>query len=230
MSVPRPPTPLLLFEGPPLGCLIVSVGKHALVVQLCELSQLRYPRRLVISGRGRRLALIGSPTRRGRPSGWLARCGSPGRSGWPRHSGGPGRSGGTGAGRREDLLARGIHPELAPEPLDLRHVLGLADLSCAKRRGRARHRAYGRQLRAADLKTPAADGTHQVVVRTVGHHRHEVEGEPLLRADMVEEHLVVAVRAHARRYLAQVLLLARPEAENHHAASEAWARGRRFIR
>src|SRR5262249_57352041 len=81
-------------------------------------------------------------------------------------------------------------------------------------------------LCAAELKAPAADGTHQIVVRAVGHHRHEVEADPLLRPDVVEEHLVVTVRADGRRDLAQVVRLTRPEPENHHAAIEAWASGR----
>src|SRR5207247_11445242 len=77
---------------------------------------------------------------------------------------------------------------------------------------------------------PAADGAHQVLVRTVGHDGHEVEADPLLRPDMVEEHLVVTVRADARRNLTQVLRLARPEAENHHPAIEPKERTRRLIR
>src|SRR5580692_6112543 len=74
---------------------IVSVGEHALVVQLRELMQLRYPRRLVIRGRGRRRRRGGWPDRRS----WLRGTRS------------------TGAGRRQGLLARGVHPELTPEPL-----------------------------------------------------------------------------------------------------------------
>ena len=54
-----PPDPwlklLLLFQNASLGCLIGSVGKHALVVQLCELPQVRYPRCLVIRSHGRGL-------------------------------------------------------------------------------------------------------------------------------------------------------------------------------
>ena len=45
----------LLFQDALLGCRIGSVGKHTLVVQLCQLAQLRYPRRLVIRSRGRGL-------------------------------------------------------------------------------------------------------------------------------------------------------------------------------
>jgi hypothetical protein len=45
---------------------------------------------------------------------------------------------------------------------------------------------------------------------------------------MVQEHLVVTVRADGRRDLALVLLFARPEPENHHAAIEARAPGRRL--
>ena len=36
-----------------LGGRIVGVGKHALAVQLRELVQMRYPRRLVIGSQGR---------------------------------------------------------------------------------------------------------------------------------------------------------------------------------
>ena len=43
-----------LFQDAPLGGRVGSVGKHALAVQLRELVQLRYPRRLVIRGRRRR--------------------------------------------------------------------------------------------------------------------------------------------------------------------------------
>ena len=45
---------LVLFQDAPLGGRVGSVGKHALVVQLRELVQLRYPRSPVIRGRGRR--------------------------------------------------------------------------------------------------------------------------------------------------------------------------------
>ena len=43
-----------LFQDAPLGGRVGSVGKHALAVQLRELVQLRYPRRLVIRDRRRR--------------------------------------------------------------------------------------------------------------------------------------------------------------------------------
>jgi hypothetical protein len=50
----------------------------------------------------------------------------------------------------------------------------------------------------------------------------------LIRPNVVEEDLVVTVRVYARRDLAEVILPARPEAENHsHAAIEASARARR---
>ena len=45
---------LVLFQDAPLGGRVGSVGKHALAVQLRELVQVRYPRRLVIRGRRRR--------------------------------------------------------------------------------------------------------------------------------------------------------------------------------
>ena len=61
------------------------------------------------------------------------------------------------------------------------------------------------QLCVADLKAPAADGTDQVVVRPVGHDGHEVQAHRLLRPNVVEEHPVMTVRAHARRDLAQIL-------------------------
>src|SRR5262249_2005612 len=154
--------------------------------------------------------------------------GGSGPRGWGGRLRGIGRrtrlDGGTGAGRGEKLLARGIYPELAPEPLGLRQVLGFGEPPGAERRRRAGHRAHARQLCGADLETPAADRAHEVVVRAVGNDGHEVEADRLLRPDVVEEHLVVTVRADARRDLAQVLLLARPEAENHHGASEAQGR------
>jgi hypothetical protein len=47
---------------------------------------------------------------------------------------------------------------------------------------------------------------------------------------LAEEHLVVTVRAHARRDLAQILRIAWPEAENHHhAVIQAEAPAQRFI-
>jgi hypothetical protein len=38
---------------------------------------------------------------------------------------------------------------------------------------------------------------------------------------VVEEHLIMTVRAQARRHLALILWMAWPEAENHHAVSKA---------
>jgi hypothetical protein len=53
----------------------------------------------------------------------------------------------------------------------------------------------------------------------------------VIRPNVVEEDLVVTVRAYTRRDLAEVILPARPEAENHpHAAIEALARTRRITR
>src|SRR5689334_2212030 len=75
------------------------------------------------------------------------------------------------------------------------------------------------QLGVADLKAPAAHGTDQVVVRPVGHDGHEVQAHRLLRPDVMEEHLVMAVRAYARRDLALILRAACPEAEDHHHAA-----------
>jgi len=45
---------ILLVQDALLGRREGSIGKHALVVQLRELVQLRYPRRLVIRSHGRR--------------------------------------------------------------------------------------------------------------------------------------------------------------------------------
>ncbi len=59
------------------------------------------------------------------------------------------------------------------------------------------------QLCASDLKAPAANGTDQVLVRPVGYDGHEVQAHRLLRPDVVEEHLVMTVGAHARRDLAR---------------------------
>src|SRR5207244_4241626 len=91
---------------------------------------------------------------------------------------------------------------------------------------RAGHRAYVAQLGVADLKAPAAHGTDQVVVRPVRHDGHEVQAHRLLRPDVVEEHLVMAVRADARRDLTLIFRTACPETEDHHhAAIEAGAPG-----
>ena len=189
-----------LFQDAPLGGRVGIVGKHALAVQLRELVQVRYPRRLVIRGRGRGGWSDGR--------GWLDGYGS------------------TGAGRSRGLLARGVRPELTPEPLGLRHVLSLGEPARAERRSRAGHRAYVAQLGVADLKAPAAHGTDQVVVRPVRHDGHEVQAHRLLRPDVVEEHLVMAVRAHARRDLALIFRTACPETEDHHHATiEAEAPG-----
>jgi len=195
---------LVLFQDAPLGGRIGSVGKHALVVQLCELVQLRYPRCPVIRGRGQR---------RGRGDwadgrGWLDRYGS------------------TGAGRSRDLLARGAYPELTPEPLGLRHVPVLGEPARAERRRRTGHRTHVTQLGVVDLKAPAAHGTDQVVVRPVRHDGHEVQAHRLLRPYVVEKHLVMTVRAHARSDLALIFRTACPETEDHHhAAIEAEAPG-----
>src|SRR4029077_5216637 len=148
--------------------------------------------------------------------------GGRGGGGGPGGHRGLGGRGGAGAGWSQQLLARGTHPELPPEPLDLRHVRSLGEPPGAEGRGRAGHRTQVGHLRVVELKAPAADGAHQIVVRAVGHHRHEVEADLLLRPHVVEEHLVVTVRADGRRDLAQVLRSARSEAENHHAAIEAW--------
>jgi len=193
-----------LFQDAPLGGRVGSVGKHALAVQLRELVQVRYPRRLVIRGRRRRRGRGGWSDGRG----WLDRYGS------------------TGAGRSRGLLARGVHPELTPEPVGLRHVPGLGEPARAERRRRAGHRAYVAQLGVADLKAPAAHGTDQVVVRPVRHDGHEVQAHRLLRPYVVEKHLVMTVRAHARRDLALVFRTACPKTEDHHhAAIEAEAPG-----
>jgi hypothetical protein len=44
---------LVLLQDALLGGRIGRVGKHALAVQLRELVQMRYPRRLIIGGQGR---------------------------------------------------------------------------------------------------------------------------------------------------------------------------------
>ena len=183
-----------LFQDAPLGGRVGSVGKHALAVQLRELVQVRYPRCLVIRGRRRRRGRGDRSDGRG----WLDRYGS------------------TGAGWRRDLLAGRVHPELTPEPLGLRHVPVLREPARAERRCRAGHRTYVTQLGVADLKSPAAHGTDQVVLRPVRHDRNEVQAHRLLRPDVVKEHLVMTVRAHARRDLALIFRAAWPETENHH--------------
>ena len=47
----------------------------------------------------------------------------------------------------------------------------------------------------------------------VGHYGHEVQAHRLLRPDVAEEHLVMTVRAHARRDLAMILRTAWPKPE-----------------
>ena len=182
-----------MFQDAPLGGRIGSVGKRALLVQLRELVQLRYPRCPVIRapGRGRRRG-------RGGGRGWLGRHGS------------------TRAGRSLELLAFGVHSELTPEPLGLRHVPGLGEPARAERRRRGGHRTHVTQLGVADRKAPAAHGTDQVVLRPVRYDRNEVQAHRLLRPDVVKEHLVMTVRAHARRDLAVIFRAAPAETENHH--------------
>ena len=50
---PGPGRLRLLLQYALLGCRVGSVGQHALVVQLGQHAQLRYPRRLVIRSHGR---------------------------------------------------------------------------------------------------------------------------------------------------------------------------------
>ena len=195
-----------MLQDAPLGGGVGGVGEHALFVQLRELVQVRYPRRLLIRGRGRGRG-------RGRPK---ARC-------WP------GGCGSTGAGRSQGLLACRVQPKLTPEPLDLGHVPGLGEPARAERRGGAGHRADLPQVGAADLKASAAHGTDQVVIGPVGNDGDEVQAYGLLGPDAVKENLVVAVRAHARRDLALIILLIRAPAEDHHTAIQAWPPGPRFI-
>jgi Aspartate/ornithine carbamoyltransferase, Asp/Orn binding domain len=91
---------VLVLDDPLLGGRIVSVGKDALVVQLRELAQLRYPRRVIIGTRGRGLGRVG---------------GGDGRGGYGGRRGCRSRGGGD-----ETLLTCGIDSEPTPEPLDLR--------------------------------------------------------------------------------------------------------------
>jgi hypothetical protein len=188
---------LVLLQDAPLGGRVRGVGKHALIVQLRELVQVRYPWRLVIGGLGRRRGGGGRSDGRGRLGGY----------------------GSAGAVGGQELLACGIHPELTPEPLGLRHVPGLGEPARAEQRGGAGHRMHLAQLGTADLEASAAYRTDQVVVRPVGNDGNEVQAHRLLRPDVVKEYLVMAVGAHARRDLALILRTARPEAENHHHAA-----------
>ena len=73
-----------------------------------------------------------------------------------------------------------------------------------------------RQLGATELEAPAAHGADQVVIGPVGNDGNEVQAHRLLRPDVVEDYLVMTIRAHARRDLAVILRSAWPEAENHH--------------
>jgi hypothetical protein len=75
-------------------------------------------------------------------------------------------------GRRAGSLAWPLPSELTPEPFHLRQELGFGEPPCAKRRGRSGHRTYVWQLNLIDLQAPAADRTHQVVIRAIGHHGH----------------------------------------------------------
>jgi hypothetical protein len=73
---------------------------------------------------------------------------------------------------RARTLAWPLPSELTPEPFHLRQELGFGEPPCAKRRGRSGHRTYVWQLNLIDLQAPAADRTHQVVIRAIGHHGH----------------------------------------------------------
>ena len=99
---------VVLFQDVPLGGLVGGVGEHALLVQLRELAQLRYPRRLVTGGR-RRSRSRGRGRWRGR---WRGRGRGRCRGGW--------------------LGGRRVHPDLAPEPFHLCHVPGLGEPACAE--------------------------------------------------------------------------------------------------
>ncbi len=188
-------------------------------MQFGELPQLGYPRRL-----GNRMA-------RAAPR-WLEPQWPPG----PEHPAGPEHLAGWALGhrrRREPGAGPwGVPRVPARTGRPARHELGLAE--AYQRETRPLRPDIGTQvpqLCRAELKTPAADGTHEVVVSAIGHDGHEVEAHRFLRSNVVEEHLVMAVGAHRWHDLAQVLPFPRPEAENHHHAPiGAPARSRRFTR
>ena len=87
------------------------------------------------------------------------------------------------------------------------------------------HRPDRRHLRGRDPQAVAADRADQVFVRAHGGDRDEVEAELPLGPDMVQEHLVVAVRAGQRRDLAEVLrLVSGTEDHDHAQAPRSWTR------
>ena len=66
-----------------------------------------------------------------------------------------------------------------------------------------------------DLETMATDRAGEVLVRAVRHQRDEVQADVLVGSDVMEEDLVVAVRARRGRDLTEVLRLSRSPAEDH---------------
>jgi hypothetical protein len=114
-------------------------------------------------------------------------------------------------------------------PRALLHAAGQAGALSAQQAGGLEpevvDEALGR-LAGSSLRTFSTGGgtvtAHRLVMRVTrerlarqGHDGHEIQAHRLLRSDVVEEHLVMTVRAHARRDLAQILRMAWPEAENH---------------
>ena len=66
-----------------------------------------------------------------------------------------------------------------------------------------------------DLETMATDRAGEVLVRAVRHQRDEVQADVFVGSDVMEEDLVVAVRARRGRDLSEVLRLSRAPAEDH---------------
>ena len=65
-----------------------------------------------------------------------------------------------------------------------------------------------------DLETMTTDRAGEVLVRAVRHQRDEVQADVLVGSDVMEEDLVVAVRARRGRDLAEILRLSRSPAED----------------
>ena len=65
-----------------------------------------------------------------------------------------------------------------------------------------------------DLETMTTDRAGEVLVRAVRHQRDEVQADVLVGSDVMEEDLVVAVRARRGRDLTEILRLSRSPAED----------------
>ena len=118
------------------------------------------------------------------------------------------------ASRGRLVTPRRRHPRAAPtdsvshrrpEGVDPGSVVGFGHPARPERRRGDTHRRDRRDVLRPDVHAVPADRASQVLVRAIGHDRHEVEADPLRRVDLVEHHVVVAVRAADGHPLAPVL-------------------------